>query len=633
MLKTNAFLIHFLRVCLVFVVFILFLTLPQINIAGYIQPTISSKFIYFLYGCLALLGFYILNVVSTKTISFSFSKLDIALFVLVSYFTINRYFIQLHFGFSIRYMELLGLSFLYVVLRRLSIKNYPWLLLAIIISGMLQAVYGNLQLLGYYSSNHSGFKMTGSFFNPGPYAGFLVSVWSVALGMYLYKDKIIAQLQSNTKNRAPFYNEFIKYAFEYIPLLGLVSIAIVLPATQSRAAWIAAISSSLVLVEFRYANLNRLFKKINRLKRTLLIVLSIVIISAGLFGVYHFKKGSSDGRAFIWKRTTEMIADTPVFGVGFDRFKAHYMNYQAHYFAIKGETPEAMVADNTYYTFNEWLQFVAENGLLGFVFLMMAILVLFKIKVKEENKYWILIAKSGLLAIGVFACFSYPMQILPIKLVLVFLVTMLSNSDANNYQLKIGKDKKRQWLFKTVLVLLAFVCMNKTISYTQKLSQGFMAWNNDLNNHLYGDYKTAVLEFETVYPLFEKEGDFLMNYGKTLAIAGEYTKAIVVLEQAKYYLNTTIMATALGDSYKATKQYKKAEVAYQQAANMIPSQFYPNYLLVKLYDDTGQKAKAIAMAKKVLKKKIKIPSTAIKEIQAEMKRILAKHKNPLGFKN
>ncbi len=60
---------------------------------------------------------------------------------------------------------------------------------------------------------------------------------------------------------------------------------------------------------------------------------------------------------------------------------------------------------------------------------------------------------------------------------------------------------------------------------------------------------------------------------------------------------------------------------------MIPSQFYPNYLLAKLYDDYGQNQEAINMAKKILHKKIKIPSTAIEEIRLEMKNILNKHKN------
>lgn len=632
MLKTPLLLSNLSRGFLTLLVFFLFLVLPQINIQEYVLSTITSKLIYFLYACIALLGFYILHIVSDQKKQYSFSKLDLALFLLLSYITINRYFIPSHYGFSIRYMELVGLSFLYVVLRSISLKNYYWLLIAIIISGIMQAVYGNLQLLGYYSSNHSGFKMTGSFFNPGPYAGFLVSVWAVALGMYLFKDSITTQVQSQKKNNYLFLNEVIKYTFEYIPLLGLISIAIVLPALQSRASWIAALVGSGVVVELRYRFLGNLFEKVTaKLQKTALMLLAIGILSAGLFSIYHYKKASSDGRAFIWKVTTEMIADTPVFGVGFDQFKAKYMDYQANYFSKNGETTEAQVADNSYYAFNEGLQFVAENGLLGLLFLMIVVYVLFKTKVKEGHQLNSFIAKTGLLTIGVFACFSYPMQILPIKLVLVVLLTMLSNGSADTFLLSIGENKIRQWTYKISVVLLGGVCIYHNIYFTNKLSQGYIAWNNALVSHQYGDYKGAVLEFETAYPIFEKDGDFLMNYGKTLAMAGEPHKAIVVLEQAKHYQNNTVIATALGDSYKATKQYDKAEASYQQAVNMTPSKFYANYLLAKLYDDSGQEHKAVAIAKKLMNKEIKIHSTAIEEIQREMKNILIKYKNPPGF--
>lgn len=634
MLKTAILLSNISRVFLVLILFLLFLILPQINIQEYVLSTITSKFIYFLYVCIALLGFYILHVVSDQKKQYSFSKLDLALFALLSYITINRYFIQSNYGFSIRYMELLGLSFLYIILRSISLKNYYWLLLSIVVSGIIQAVYGNLQLLGYYASNHSGFKMTGSFFNPGPYAGFLVSVWAVALGMYLFKDSITTQVQSQTKSKTPFFNEFIKYIFEYIPLLGLISIAIVLPALQSRASWMASIVGSVVVVELRYLFLGNLFKKVTaKLQKTALMLLAIGILSAGLFSIYHYKKASSDGRAFIWKVTTEMIADAPVFGVGFDLFKAHYMEYQAQYFHKNGETPEVLVADNTYYAFNEGLQFVAENGLLGLLFLLIVVYVLFKTKVKEGHQLNSFIAKTGLLTIGVFACFSYPMQILPIKLVLVVLLAMLSNRAADTFQLTIGENKIRQWTYKISVVLLGGVCIYHNIYFTNKLSQGYIAWNNALISHQYGDYKGAVLDFELAHPIFEKDGDFLMNYGKTLVMAGEPHKAIGVLEQAKHYQNNTVIATALGDSYKVTKQYDKAEASYQQAVNMTPSKFYANYLLAKLYDDSGQELKAVAMAKKLMNKEIKIPSTAIKEIQGEMKKILIKYKNPPGFKN
>jgi hypothetical protein len=55
-----------------------------------------------------------------------------------------------------------------------------------------------------------------------------------------------------------------------------------------------------------------------------------------------------------------------------------------------------------------------------------------------------------------------------------------------------------------------------------------------------------------------------------------------------------------------------------------PSRFYPKYLLAKLYDETGQKEKAIQVANELLAKDIKIESTAIEEIKEEMKKLINK---------
>jgi O-antigen polymerase len=620
------------RIFLVFAVFLLFLVLPQIDRSEYVVSTITSKSIYFFYDCAVLLIFSTVSFVQNPKMSFSVSKLDIFLFALMLYITLNRYFIQSYFGFSIRYLEVLGLSFLYIILRGITIKNCIWLLLAVVISGIIQAVYGNLQLLGYYASNHSGFKMTGSFFNPGPYAGFLVSVWTVALGMYLFKETIIISMQSQTKNKVAYFNKSIKYFFEYIPLLGIISIVVVLPVLRSRASWIAAAASSIVVVELRYNCISNLFKKVNTIfQKAVLFSLSIGIVSIGLFSIYHYKKGSTDGRAFIWKITTQMIADSPFFGLGFDRFTAQYMNYQADYFAIHGETQEALIADNTSYAFNEGLQFVAENGFLGLLFLMLAVLTLFTVKTNKEHEILAFIAKTGILTIGVFACFSYPMQILPIKLVLVLLIAILSNVTTDVFQFKIVSTQTRLLIYKTIIVLMASIGIQQTITYTQKLSQGFIIWGNALRSHQYGDFKEALSAYESIYIIFKKDGCFLMNYGKSLAMAGKHSKAIEVLEQAKRLLDNTVIDTTLGDSYKATKQYDKAEEVYQQAVNMTPAKFYGQYLLAKLYFESQQKEKAIVLAQKILDKKIKIPSTTIQEIRLEIKKMLTNNKKTSGF--
>ena len=234
--------------------------LPSINISDYVQSTITSKFIVFTFSCLLLFGGFILIFIISESQTIKISKLDIILLLLVGYITINRYFFQFNFGFSLRYIELLGLGVLYFILRSLSYKNYIWLLLAVVISGIIQAVYGNLQLLGYYSSNHSGFKLTGSFFNPGPYAGFLVSVFPIALGIYLFKEKIINQLLFNlSTKRYLILNTIIKLFLGYASLLGIISIILVIPATRSRASLLAVLISSALMLELRYQIIKKTF--------------------------------------------------------------------------------------------------------------------------------------------------------------------------------------------------------------------------------------------------------------------------------------------------------------------------------------------------------------------------------------
>ncbi|WP_415861399.1 O-antigen ligase family protein [Thalassobellus suaedae] len=297
---------------------------------------------------------------------------------------------------------------------------------------------------------------------------------------------------------------------------------------------------------------------------------SIGIVGAGLFGIYHFKKDSSDGRAFIWKVTTEIMADAPVFGVDFDRFKANYMNYQADYFEKNGETPEALVADNTYYAFNEWLQYAVENGLTGGVFLALFLYALFKVNVDKKEQFMVAISFSGLLAISGFALFSYPMQILPIKMIIVILLGFLSVLDRRKYKiLNIQNKPHIPVFFKATVFILGTIGIVKGVEYANSLDRGFETWQNALNKYRYGDYDGALEDYAKAYPVFRKEGDFLMNYGKALSIAEQYGKAVGILEEAKQHLNTTIIETALGDAYKGLKQYDKAETAYYHAVTIL----------------------------------------------------------------
>ena len=59
---------------------------------------------------------------------------------------------------------------------------------ALIFWGSMEAVRGICQLYGFSDSGHSLYAMTGSFFNPGPYSGYLAMVLPVCLHQYLIGD-------------------------------------------------------------------------------------------------------------------------------------------------------------------------------------------------------------------------------------------------------------------------------------------------------------------------------------------------------------------------------------------------------------------------------------------------------------
>lgn len=194
-----------LSVLCLLIVITLFIALPSVVMPELMHPTQTGKSIVFFYGMMAIGVMVVLRVITESRFTLRINVLDVALLSLLAYITINRYWIQPIHGFSMKYYELIGLSALYIILRGLPKRFFPYLLLAIIAGGIIQAIYGSLQLWGYYPSHHSGFRMTGSFFNPGPYAGYLASVFPVALGMYLYRHKFLKSIFLRKKNSAPLH--------------------------------------------------------------------------------------------------------------------------------------------------------------------------------------------------------------------------------------------------------------------------------------------------------------------------------------------------------------------------------------------------------------------------------------------
>ena len=177
---------------------------------------------------------------------------------------------------------------------------------------------------------------------------------------------------------------------------------------------------------------------------------------------------------------------------------------------------------------------------------------------------------------------------------------------------------------KSITSVICFVLLQQTTVNVAKIQIAYTNWKNAFDLYNYNLYDDCLEEYKKAYPVLKTNGDFLTNYGKALSMADKHSEAIYVLKQAAIHYPNTVVYTALGDSHKKLGQTASAEQAYLHAWYMNPTRFYPKYLLAKLYNESGQKEKAMQMAKELLQKEVKIESTAIHEIREEMKLIVDK---------
>ena len=261
---------------------------------------------------------------------------------------------------------------------------------SLILSGAIEAIWGLLQVYGYTPSNHSLYALTGSFYNPGPYSGFLAMCVPVALHEWLEEKRI----------------------WKHLALAALVLMLVVLPSGMSRSAWLAALVASGHVLGMHYR------EKVCRCWKYFCV--GGLLLAVLGFGAYHWKKDSADGRFLMWKIAAQAVAEHSWQGVGWEQVAGVYGDAQERYFASGMATvQEKHVAGAPEYVFNEYLQVALAWGvpaLCGILFVVVGCFCLGH----RDRKYG---ACGGLLSLGVFALSSYPFQFL--EFILAFLALLV----------------------------------------------------------------------------------------------------------------------------------------------------------------------------------------------------------------
>lgn len=594
--------------------FILILSTVLVINTNLYDYTLTGKYFwyYITMGCVCFstLVSYIFN---RKRVNFCIIDLAVALLLIcgfiVSYNTNN--------DATTKLILFILLSCLYFFLRIFLSQekmNGKILIIVFLFLGFIEAIWGLCQLYGYTQSFNFRFKITGSLYNPGPYAGYLAMVMPVAV-YYLVKDRGIIK-QRFRKRVITVYLRWI------ISALTFSAIIMILPATMSRASWVAASGSCLIVLLFilfrennNYIEKIRLYLKQHRTICILYLCGFMLITSIAFVGIYYLKKDSADGRLFMWKIAAQTILHHP-YGVGIGNFSGSYGNQQIAYFTSgQGTEKEKYVSGCPDYAFNEYLQIGIELGIVGLLLFLAIIGIALYTGIKNRK----IMAVGSLSSLLLFACMSYPFNLLPFLIVLVFMLSLCVTNESKKKFVCPNINMKLTYCLFFVSTIILFICLyNRYPTY-----KAYKDWKIAKSFLNYGIPEENAERYARLKPYLSDQVGFLLEYAGCLSALKEYDKSNIELQKAGKICCDPIILIRIGKNYQTMKSYKKAEQYYLQAAYTIPSRYYPIYLLAKLYMETGEKDKAQLVAKALLEKVPKIDSPAIQEMKAEMKTLLS----------
>lgn len=493
---------------------------------------------------------------------------------------------------SMRLIFAAGMGVWYAGLRLLftSERIFRILLLILLLVVGYEAVLGILQSCGERVSNHALYAATGTFYNPGPYGGFLAVFLPVALyGMV-----------DNTRATHALYRWVACSVF----FLSLV----ILPVTMNRTAWAAALAGCGAVLAVRYYPALNAFISRHRKLSLGAALAAAVILAAGAIAIWHLKRDSAEGRLLIWKNSARIIGKHPVLGCGFGRFAGAYGEKQASYFAVAPRAErEISVAGTPDDAFNEYLQITTEGGLVGgLLFVLAAGLCLgglWKRRASTDGLFF------GAVSLSIFAFASYPFSLAEFLLAGVFLLAAAAPTTPG-----VRVNRYTAFLFWTIGVLpFTFVLW----LHEKPREKAYREWRTD--HMMYGMklYEQVARSAKEQYPLLKAEPAFLYEYGHSLHFTGDYVRSNAILNEGSALSADPMFRNVMGNNYKALGDAERAESCYLKAYYTVPNRIYPLYLLAKLYRETGQTDKLLPMCRRVLNFKEKVTSPATAEIKRE----------------
>lgn len=564
--------------------------------------TIAGKRYWFA-GALSLAFFCFIPVVRRTGPFFKLTVTDLLFTLFALYYLTYTFFVPPVSAGRFRFGVALFVCWFYFRLFTAAYGNRK-LIFFVVAAGLIEAVWGIGQYSGWLPAYHRWFGISGSFFNPGPYAGFLAILFPLVLAPAIKNRNVTERWCSG--ERKSLTQEERKNAVTGLGaslIAGLLTIALTM--AESRTAWIAATAGSIPLLWKG----NHVKKKIHRcvrrkpIKAAVTGLLLLCLAGMATVGLYRLKKESAEGRLLLWKISSQALVSEGAAGTG--GFPAAYGKAQAAYFGSGQGTPtEKEVAGCPEYAFNEYFQIGIETGLAGLLLFLAAFLSAFFSCYSDKNG-----VAGALLSFLFFAAASYPLSVLPTCILTALLPAMAPTG------------KKGIRLPSLVLRVPLWLSGLFLFTWLPELYGQYRAekkWDR-LRSRYETGYYDRVDEYRPIYPELRENPAFLFEYGYALSQNKCYEESTRILKQGTRLSCDPMFYNIIGKNYQCRQATDRAAACYRYAAALVPGRAYPLYLLTLLYRQEGNRALALHYGRLLLDLQPKVDSPAVKEMKSEIR--------------
>lgn len=445
------------------------------------------------------------------------------------------------------------------------------------LAGLYQIYTGIAQLAGWEPSHHYRYALTGTFFNPGPYA-ILVAIALTVAAAWLYNHK-----GAWTGLSRP--DKIFRVTVYAMWVTGLP----VLAATWIRTAWVALAVALTVM----------LWRGHRRMVLGGLAVAACLGVCA-----YAMKQNSADGRLLMTIVAGKAWTAEWLTGHGLGGFAHAYGKAQAAFFTGHPDSPLLSVAGSPEYAFNGLAGVSVEQGFIGMACALTITSWTAFILVRKREA-----SACGYIVLLVASMFSYPFSLWPFRL-------WATGWVAYAVSLQAGTGTGSVWWKKASGAAMAILLAVPSVWWTAETKTRVEA---------YGEYRALsgiqdaafVDDFRKNYDRLKDRPEYLFTYGKALRELERYNDSNAALRQGTRVSCDPMFHVMMGNNYLDLGAPREAETAYRKAFSLLPNRVYPLYQLMKLYEATGEDEKARDMARRITAFRAKVDSPAVRKMKEE----------------